>query len=116
MATITLQEVSETGSSPTYTATDVAGDVVDNVRRNTFLHFKNGAELEITVTIVAQTTSVDNQMYGDLTKANATLVLAAATEGFIGPFPTAAYSNDDNQIEITYSSVSSLTVAALYLN
>ena len=115
MATIVAQAVSESGISPTYTATDVAGDFVDN-GGNTFLHFINADELETTITITAQTTSVDNQLYGDLTKANATLVLAASSEGFIGPFPTAAYSNDDQQIAITYSSVTSLTVAALYLN
>lgn len=115
MATIVAQAVSESGLSATYTAADVAGDVVDN-SGHIFLHFKNADESTTTITVTAQVTSIDNQMFGDVTKANASLALAADTEGFIGPFPTAAYSNDDQQIEITYSSVTSLTVAALYLN
>jgi len=115
MATIVAQAVSESGITPVYTATEVGGDLVDN-GGNTFLHFINAGESTITITVAAQITSVENEMYGDLTKANATLSLEAGVDGFIGPFTTGAYNDTNNQISITYSSVTSLTVAALYLN
>jgi hypothetical protein len=114
MAALTLQQITETGGSVTYsTASAGDGDTADN-SGSTFLHIKNGAEDPTTATITAQTTSVENSIYGDLTKANATVTIAAGAEAFIGPFKPAAF-NLSGDIVITYSSVDTVTIAALYI-
>lgn len=114
MGAIAIQTISESGKVATYGATEGTGDTVEN-NGKVFLHYKNGSGSEITVTITAQTTSVDSSVYGDLTKANATQAIAASGECFIGPFAPPAYNNSSSQIVVTYSAVTSLTVAALQL-
>ena len=114
MATLTSQEISEAGVVATYAAATADGDVVAN-EGTIFLHVKNGGGSEITVTITAQTTSVDSPLYGELTKANASKAIAGSAEAFIGPFQINAYNNTDEQIAITYTAVTSVTIAALYL-
>ena len=114
MAELTLQQITEAGGAVTYASAAGGGDTVEN-NGKVFLHYKNGSGGEITVTITAQTTSVDSSVYGDLTKANATQLIAASGECFIGPFSPLAYNNSSSQIVITYSGVTSLTVAALQL-
>ena len=114
MAELTIQQITEAGGSVTYTAANSGGDTADN-GGGTFLHIKNGGGSEITVTITAQTTSVDSSIYGDLTKANASIAIAASGEAFIGPFKQSAFNNANGEIAITYSAVTSVTIAALYM-
>tara|TARA_Y100000310_G_scaffold73139_1_gene69304 strand:+ start:2068 stop:2415 length:348 start_codon:yes stop_codon:yes gene_type:complete len=115
MGVLTLQQITEAGGSVTYsTASGGDGDTADN-SGSTFLHIKNGSgETSTIATITAQTTSVENSIYGDLTKANATVTIAAGAEAFIGPFKPAAF-NLSGDIVITYSSVDTVTIAALYI-
>ena len=115
MAEVTIQQITETGGSVTYSAaTSGDGDVADN-GGSTFLHIKNGGGGSITATITAQTTSIDSSIYGDLTKANASIAVAAEGEAFIGPFKPSAFNDSNGQIAITYSGVTSVTIAALYI-
>ena len=114
MAELTIQQITEAGGSVTYSAATADGDTADN-GGGTFLHIKNGGGSEITVTITAQTTSVDSSIYGDLTKANASIAVAGSGEAFIGPFKQSAFNNTDGEIVITYSAVTSVTIAALYM-
>ena len=114
MAELTLQQITEAGGSVTYSAAAGGGDTADN-GGSTFLNIKNGGEDGITVTITAQTTSVDASIYGDLTKANASIVVAGLGEAFIGPFKISSFNNADGEIAITYSAVTSVTIAALYI-
>ena len=111
MAALTVQNITETGAAVNYASAAGGGDTAEN-GGSMFLHIKNGSGSEMTVTITAQTTSVDSSAYGDLTKANATLAIAGAAEGIIGPFPTLAYNNADQNVAITYSSATSITIAA----
>ena len=115
MATIAIQTINDAGRTPTYAAaTTGAGDVADNAG-NMFLHVKNGSGSEVTVTVTAQTTTVESQQYGTLTKANVTKAIAGGADAFIGPFKTKAFNNASNQIVVTYSAVTSVTVAAFVL-
>jgi hypothetical protein len=113
MAELTVQQITETGGAATYVSAESEGDTADN-NGNMFLHIKNDGD-EITVTITALTTSVDSGMYGDLTKANATIAIAGGAEAFIGGFAPAAFNDGNGEIAITYSAVSSVTIAALYV-
>ena len=114
MAELTIQQITEAGGSVTYSAAAGGGDTADN-GGSTFLNIKNGGGSEITVTITAQTTSVESSIYGDLTKANASIAIAASGEAFIGPFKPSSFNNTDGEIAITYSGVTSVTIAALYI-
>ena len=114
MAELTIQQITEAGGSVTYSAAAGGGDTADN-GGSTFLHIKNGGGSEVTVTITAQTTSVESSIFGDLTKANASIAIAGSGEAFIGPFKPSAFNNSDNEIAITYSGVTSVTIAALYI-
>ena len=114
MALLTAQKISESGLTATYTAAGGSGDLLDNSGLE-FLHVKNGSESGIAVTVTAQVTSVESELYGPLTKSNVVGDIAAGAEEFIGPFATAAYNNSDGQIAITYDSTTSVTIAALYL-
>jgi len=114
MAELTIQQITEDGGSVTYSAAAGGGDTADN-GGSTFLNIKNGGGGEVTVTITAQTTSVESSIYGDLTKANASIAIAGSGEAFIGPFKPSAFNNDDGEIAITYSGVTSVTIAALYI-
>jgi len=114
MGVLAVQSITESGKVVTYSAAEGGGSVVEN-DGSVFLHLKNGSGGELTVTITAQTTTVDSSLYGDLTKANATQAIAASGEAFIGPFPPSAYNNTSSQIAVSYSGVTSLTVAALRL-
>ena len=115
MAELTVQQISEAGGAATYVAATAGdGDTADN-NGNMFLHIKNGGGGSITVTITALTTSVDSGVYGDLTKANASIAVASETEAFIGGFAPAAFNDGNGEIAITYSGVTSVTIAALYV-
>ena len=114
MAELTVQQVTEAGGAATYISATAEGDTADN-NGNMFLHIKNGGGGSITATITALTTSVDSGMYGDLTKANATVTLTAGTEAFIGGFAPAAFNDGDGEIAITYTGVTSVEIAALYV-
>ena len=114
MAELTLQQITETGGAASYESATAEGDTADN-NGNMFLHIKNGGGGSITVTITALTTSVDSGMYGDLTKANASIAVASEGEAFIGGFAPAAFNDGNGEIAITYSGVTSVTIAALYV-
>ena len=114
MAELTIQQITEAGGSVTYSAAAGGGDTADN-GGSTFLNIKNGGGSEVTVTITAQTTSVESSIYGDLTKANASIAIESGAEAFIGPFKPSSFNNTDGEIAITYSGVTSVTIAALYI-
>ena len=114
MAELTLQQITEAGGSVTYSSAAGGGDTADNAG-STFLNIKNGGGSEETVTITAQVTSLATEIYGTLTKANASIAIAGSGEAFIGPFKTGAFNNASGEIAITYSGVTSVTIAALYI-
>lgn len=47
--------------------------------------------------------------------ANATVAVTNGTNKWIGPFPPAQFNNSDDDLEITLSYITSVTVAALHL-
>jgi hypothetical protein len=113
MATLTIQSVTEAGSTPTYAAVAAGGDVVENRRGDTVLVVVNGSGGNLTVTITAQNTTADNPIYGAVTKADATVVIANGATGMIGPFRNQAFNNSSGQIAIGYSTDTSVTIACL---
>lgn len=117
MATLTRQVLGEDGLTASYVAATVSGDQVTNSDGKTFLHVKNASGGSITVTVAEQITgtTVTNPTLGKLTKANATKAIGAGAEAFFGPFAKGGFNDANSNIQITYSGVTSLTIAALYI-
>lgn len=109
MALLARQKIDEDGLVANYVAATGGGDSFDNDGR-TVLHAKNGSGSPITVTVAAEQATTEKPGFGALTKANAEVSVPAGGEAFLGPFPTIAFGRST---EITYSGVTSLTIAAL---
>lgn len=115
MATLTRQNLVEAGLTATYVAASGGGDQVDNSDGRTFLHIKNGSGGSITVTVAEQITgtTVEDPGLGTLTKSSIVKAIAASGEAFLGPFKKQAFNDVNSRIQITYSGVTSLTIAAI---
>ncbi len=113
MATLTRQDKTEVGTQLTFASAAGGGDVVDNSDGLTSLIIINGSGGDITVTVTAQNTGATNQEYGTLTKADSATVVAAGETWMVGPFRKVPFNNSSRQIAITYSGVTSLTIAAV---
>ena len=106
MADLTAQNVSATGLSPTYAAADVAGDAfVNNGQR--LLAVRNDDASDKTVTIDSQA-QCDQGFDHDIA-----VTVAAGGEQIIGPFPPARWNDADRKVQVSYSAVTSVTVAVL---
>lgn len=107
MATLTTQSITTTGLQPTYAAASAGGDamVADST---SFLHVKNGSGGSITVTLVTPATVDTN-----LAVADRAIAVAAGTDQMIA-VPDSLYRDPTTGLaSITYSGVTSLTVAAI---
>ena len=103
MAQLALQTISRAGIAPSYAAASGGGDQFANDGRQ-FVHRKNGSGSSITATFVTPRT-VDGQGVADLAVA-----IPAGAERIVGPFPKATFNDEDGNVAITYSGVTSLTV------
>ncbi len=108
MAVLTVQKLTNTGVTPSFAAADVAGDKFANNGRQ-FLVVRNGGAASITVTINSQK-KCDQGFDHDLT-----VDVAAGAEKWIGPFDPNRFNDGDGNVEVAYSAVDSVTVAALSL-
>lgn len=117
MALLTNQSIVRTGLEATYAAASAGGDTIDGTGERVFLHVINGGGGDVTVTVETPNT-VDGLAVADLD-----VVVTAGEERMIGPFPLALYGqnnageslNDGQAVEVTYSGVASVTVAAIKL-
>lgn len=110
MATLTTQTISRAGVDPSLTAAAGGGDSFtpgDDV----FIHVVNGGGGSITVTVLGQGTVLPNMDVPDVAVA-----VGAGTDRFIGPFPFTYFADPtDGLCDVTYSGVTSVTVAAFRL-
>lgn len=106
MATLTVQTVSLTGLSASYTAAATAGDEFANDGR-TVLYVLNADSAATTVTVA----SVTSCNYGF--DHDTVVSVPAGSEIFIGPFNRARFNAADGNVDVTYSSIADLTVAAI---
>lgn len=108
MAVLTVQSISRAGVVPSYAAAAGGGDSF-RPDTHTFLHAKNGSGGSITVTVVTPNTDPIGNAVADLA-----IPIAAGAEKMIGPFPAPYFANPSTgNADITYSGVTSLTIAAL---
>lgn len=106
MATLTYQQSKITGSTVATVAASVGGDKVAPNSRGALMVINNSAGA-ITGTVVTP----GNTQYGQ-SDPDVPFSVAAGTTALVGPFPQ-SLSGDDGLIAITYSAVTSVTVAAI---
>ena len=109
MAVLTSQQIANTGLNSAYSAASASGDSFVNTGRE-FLHVKNGSGSSVTVTIATE------QTVEGLAVADATVTIPAGEDRFIGPFATNTFNDSDRQVNFTYSSETSVTVAVMNIN
>lgn len=111
MATLAKQSIKRTGVVPAYSAAAGGGDKF-TPGEDIFLHVKNGSGGSITVTVVTP-----KEAFPDVAEADVAVAIAAGAEKMIGPFPANHFANpsDSGLAAITYSGVTSLTLAVLEL-
>jgi hypothetical protein len=109
MALIPVQTMTQTGLTPSLQAASAGGDTYIPGNQ-TFLMIKNASGSPITVTIVTTATA-----FGQLVADVFVLVAAGATT-LAGPYdPGEVAAPPSGLVSITYSGVTSLTIAAVQL-
>ena len=114
MALILSQSIVETGLQPTLTAPAEVTNTFTN-GGNEFILIKNSGGGSITCTVTTRVTTVENNLYGDLTKSNAAKTIEAGAIALMGTFPTTAYNGTDSEVSFTLSTTTSVEVAILYI-
>lgn len=94
------------------TAAAAGGDTFTNTG-NTLFYVNNGGGTSVTVTFTAQSTNVSKAGYGNVSIADTTVSVAAGATTLIGTFPTARFNNSSGKVAVSYSGVTSVTVAAI---
>lgn len=107
MAELTVQAVViDGGTKAALVAATATGDTFDNDGK-TIIEVNNGGGSPITVTITGQV-SLQHKV-----AATKTVSVTNATTFIIGPFPEIFFNTDgSNEVELTYSAVTSVTIAA----
>ena len=114
MALLTVEKIVDTGLNPNLVAADVGGDTFKNqTASRTFIYVDNASGAPITVTVTAQTTSAVTSGLGKTTKADSITSVTNAQFRLIGPFPAVAFNDGTGTVSITYSAVTSVTVAVI---
>lgn len=108
MATLTVQTVTRSGLSPSFTAASAGGDAFPNAG-NVFHVVKNGDSSAHTVTYVTQATE------DGLEIADREVAIPAGEERWTGPFPKETYNDGTGHVQVTYDGVTGLTGAAVSL-
>lgn len=106
----TLVPVTITRAGSDLTTLAAAADVAGNNWANTgseFLFIKNASVGAITLTLAFGPGAVVD----GVTPASHTVSLTAAHEYLIGPFPTTIYNDINGLMQITFSGVTTLTLA-----
>lgn len=106
MSQRTTQKFSLSGIVPSFSAADAAGDQFANTGK-CILHVKNGGASAITVTIASQ---ISNPPAGTIAQ-DQQVTVAAGSEKMIGPFPQSAFNDENGQVHVSYSGVTSVTIA-----
>jgi len=106
VAELNVQKITQDGITPSFSSAEAGGDTFDNNGR-TFLHVNNGGAAQITVTIASKKPC--NQGFTH----DLTVDIPASEERQIGPFEADRFNNTEGEVEVSYSDVSSVQVAAV---
>lgn len=114
MATLTAQEYDESGNDLTMSAAAAGGDQFANPNEDIELVIVNNDASGKTVTVTAQNTSFEDDAYGNSVKQDQSVTVSASGGvAMMGPFPKRAFNDGSGNVQITYSAVTSLEIAAV---
>lgn len=105
MATLTVQNIANTGLNPSLASAAGSGDEFANSGQ-TYFHANNASGGAITVTFNAQ----NSCNYG--VTHDIAVSVPAGEERLIGPFEKQRFNDANERVQVTYSGVTSLTVGA----
>ncbi|MHB0934898.1 MAG: hypothetical protein ACYC6A_00785 [Armatimonadota bacterium] len=106
MAVLTVQTINTTGVAPTNNAAAGGGDSFVNDGK-TFIHVTNGSAGSLNVIITAQNACSQGVLH------TLTVAVPAGESRMIGPFNRNIYNDAAGKVQLTYSGVTSLTIAVL---
>lgn len=109
MALLAVQQASLSGTPVTYTAAAGGGDTIALPHDKVALRIKNGGGAGITASIAFPGTTP----YGVANPVRTTSSIAAGAEVVVGPIPLSAADPVTGLVSVTYSGVTSVTVAAV---
>jgi len=113
MALISIQNIIEDGLVVTLTALAATDNTFTNSGTE-FMYIENASGGDVTLTVdTIITTTIENNIYGDLVKENAVTAIAAGKIVMIGPFPVTAYNGADSLVDFSVTAFSSVNVAIL---
>lgn len=107
---LTVNQIAPSGLAAALAAANVDGHSVANDGR-TFIHVKNASGAPINVTVKASAYKV-----GGLALTDVVIAVPATTgERLIGPFDPTAFNQSGGEVNVDFSAVTSVTVAAYRL-
>jgi hypothetical protein len=109
MALLTVQQASLAGTPITYTAAAGGGDTFPLPHDSVGLRIKNGGGSAITASLVFPGTTP----YGVANPVRTTASIAAGAEVLVGPIPLSAVDPTTGLVSVTYSGVTTVTVAVV---
>lgn len=113
MATVTPLSPSTSGSTFSPASASAGGDKVTNPRGSILIYVKNASGGSINVTLAKQiATRPAEGPYPSMAVSDIVVAVGAGVEKIIGPVP-AAYNDGNGDVNIAYSSATSVTVAAI---
>ena len=111
MATLTVKKLTEAGDTVSLVAAAAGGDQYKNAF-HTFLYVDNQDAASTNVTITVQTATVDINGFGNLTKADKVVSIAAGVTVCIGPLPS-AFNDASGYVQVSYTAATGMTVSAI---
>ena len=114
-ALLAKQVIQEDGIAATMSAATGGGDTFANPDGKKFFFCKNGGGGSINVTFTAADTNANSQERGRITRADRVVAVAAGVEKLIGPFAPKVFNDAAGIVAVTYSGVTTVTVAVLEL-
>lgn len=114
MALIASESIIEAGLSVTLTAPGSVTNTFTNTGKE-FILIENSSGSSLTCTVTTRVSTVDNNLYGDLTKSNAVETVTANSISLMGTFSTTAYNDSDSLVSFTLSTTTDVKIAILYI-
>lgn len=112
MATLTVQQIVDTGLAHTLAAVNASDKFTDDGSERTFLLVTNGGGGSINVTVNAVQANVSVPGVGVIAVPNIVVAVPNGTSRMIGPF-SPAYRDSDGFVNVAYSGTTSVTAVAL---
>lgn len=118
MAALTINSLSKNGNSATGlllsgAAASAGGDTISNQDGKALLWVNNGGGSPITLTVTVQNASQFTASGSPVTATSIAYTITNGTSRMLGPWDPSIYNDGNQNIAITYSAVTSVTVLAI---